>query len=299
MNVKILFIFLLVFRLSFAQSGKNNTVTSDSLNLNLVNSIQFNRLVFVASGTLLTNWALYQPFRNVWWTEQKTKFHLYRGYKRNTGYWDFGWHDSLYGHMDKLGHFFSSRLLCNLFADVYQWIGFNSATSLRIASITSFLLMLEIEVYDSFFEEWGFSLADLTANSVGSFSPYISHQIPVFERFKLKLSYHPSGFLDNEEYYIKDYAGMTFWLSYDLNRDLPQAIEPHWPDFLNISLGYGVDKLAHGNIELYLAPDINWTKIYHGNNRLLKKTFNLFDYFHFPCMTLKLTPNKRFYFIYF
>lgn len=254
------------------------------------------RLAVSIAGLVITNWSLYQPFKDVWWQDNRTAFHFYRGYRRHNGYWDFGWYDSLYGHMDKLGHFYSSKLMADLLIDLSQWVGFSSHSSRFIGPVASFLLISEIEIYDAFFQEWGFSLADLTANAFGSFSPLLKQKIPFFNRFKLKLSYQPSGYYKSEKYYIKDYAGMTFWLSYDLNQDLPKNLAQYWPDFLNIAIGYGVDKPDRGHVEIFLAPDIKISKVKQG---WLSRFFRLLDYVHFPSITWQLSPRNKFYYLYF
>ncbi len=257
--------------------------------------------LFVASLTLAAaNYAAYQPFKDAWWREERTHFHLYRGWRRSYGYLDFGWHDTLYGHMDKLGHFYSSRLLSEQLFAIARWIGFSEHTSRLIGPTVSSLLMLEIEIYDGFFKEWGFSLADFSANELGAFYPLLEHQLPVLQNFQLKFSYHPSRQPQREQTFIKDYAGMTFWLSANVHAALPRQLAAVYPEWLNLALGYSVSKPTRGRIELYLAPDINWLKIPWGGSsnttRFIKRTLN---YFHFPCFAWQLRPEQRFLPIYF
>ena len=254
------------------------------------------RLVASVAGLGLTNWLLYQPFREAWWQEKRTSFHFYRGYKRTSGYWDFGWNDSLYGHMDKLGHFYSSKMISKFLTGLSEWIGFSRETSRYAGPVASFLFMLEIEIYDSFFEEWGFSVADLSANALGAFSPLLAEEMPCLNRFKLKFSYKPSDFVNDETHYINDYTGMTFWLSYDVDKDFPGEL---WPDFLNVAVGYSVDRPSHGDIELYLAPDIDWNAFSTNDNGAFNYLLKALDQFHFPCIAWKLTPSRKFYSLYY
>ena len=305
MLVKIYFVFFLTASIAIAQSNDFGSIKNikmqgiDSLSTSKATHIETKRLLLVGIGLAVANLGIYQPFKNVWWQEERAGFHLYRGYRRTMGYWDFGWYDSLYGHMDKLGHFYASKLMSEIFTDLSRWVGFNSNSSNVVGPVISFLLMLEIEIYDSFFKEWGFSLADLTANGLGAFSPLIGSKLPFLNRFKLKLSYHPTGQYQTEKNYIKDYVGMTFWLSYDINSDLPQKVEQYWPDFLNVAIGYSMDRPYHGDVELYFAPDINWTGISNRKHGLLKSFFKYLDYVHFPCFAWKFTPRSEFYLLYF
>ncbi len=257
------------------------------------------RLVFASLLLISLNYTAYQPFKNVWWEEERTHFHFYRGWRRNNGYWDFGWHDTLYGHIDKLGHYYSARLLSEHLFYVLQWSGFNKNSSKFIGPILSSLLMLEIEIYDSFFKEWGFSLADFTANELGAFSPLIREKVPSLNNFQLKFSYHRSHQPKQETTFIKDYAGMTFWLSYNIYSLLPVTIKKYYPSWLNLALGYSVSKPTRGKVELYLAPDINWLKVPFGQSKTLIFMKKMLNHFHFPCFCLKLIPDNKFYLIYF
>lgn len=272
-------------------TNKNENFTSQQ--------IRHGRLTFASLMLISLNYAAYQPFKNVWWQEERTHFHFYRGWRRNKGYWDFGWHDTLYGHIDKLGHYYSARLLSEHIYSISRWIGFDENSSNLIGPILSSLLMLEIEVYDGFFKDWGFSLADFAANELGAFSPLIKQKIPFFKDFQLKFSYHSSKRIDQENAFINDYAGMTFWLSYNVQSILPASVQRYYPDWLNLALGYSVSQPTRGKVELYFALDINWMKIPIGHSptaTFIKKSLNNF---HFPCFSLKLTPNKKFYPIYF
>jgi len=122
--------------------------------------VRHGRLTFTSLMLVSLNYAAYQPFKDAWWQEERTQFHFYRGWKRTKGHWDFGWHDTLYGHIDKLGHYYSAKLLAEHVYSISRWIGFDDRSSQWIGPILSSLLMLEIEIYDGFFKDWGFSLAE-------------------------------------------------------------------------------------------------------------------------------------------
>ena len=261
--------------------------------------IHYNRLIFSTAALVTLNWASYQPFKEAWWEEERTHFHLYRGWRRTQGWWDFGWNDTLYGHVDKLGHFYCSRILSDQLTYLSRWIGFSERSCQLIGPILSSLLMLEIEIYDGFFKEWGFSLADFTANELGAFMPLIEKKAPFLQNFQFKLSYHASNQPKNEPTFIKDYAGMTFWLSYNLYTILPKKLRTHYPKWLNLAVGYSVSRQTHGDVEIYLAPDVNWNFIPLGKSETAKFFQRALNYIHFPCFTLKLTPEKKFYPIYF
>ena len=270
---------------------KNIVIKKDLLNRQ--------KLLLSSGFLILSNIAIYQPFRDTWWTEERGKFHFYRGWRRTKGYWDFGWDDTLYGHIDKLGHFYSSRLLSDQLFYICRWIGFSEKSSKIISPLLSSTLMLEIEIYDGFFQDWGFSLADFTANELGAYSSLINDKFPIFDNFKLKFSYFPSSQPKNEQTFIKDYAGMTYWLSYDIHTILPDKIKNYYPEWLGIALGYSITKQTNGKIELFLSPDINWEKIPIGNSKTSKYFKKVLNYVHFPCFTLRILPYTKFHPVYF
>jgi len=245
------------------------------------------------------NIVAYQPFKQTWWEEERTSFHFYHGWRRTKGHYDFKWGDSYSGHMDKLGHYYSARIISEQLTDLSRWIGFSNKTSEWIGPIMSSIFLLEIEIYDGFFKEWGFSLADFAANELGAFAPMLFRNMSYSEKFHLKLSYHTSNEPNTEPTFIKDYAGMTFWLSWDYYSILPRKAKSWHPKWLNIALGYSVSKYAHGDVELYLAPDINWEKVRIGKSGTAKFLRKVLNYFHFPCFTWKFAPKNKFYVLYF
>ncbi len=257
--------------------------------------LNYNRLAISTSALLTLNWLAYQPFKDAWWEEERTSFHFYKGWRRSTGSYDFAWDDQLYGYMDKLGHFYSSRLLSEQLTALSQWIGFEHQTSKIIGPVLSSLLMLEIEIYDGYFKDWGFSLADFAANELGAFSPLLEEQFPYLKKFQLRMSYQASTESNSEDTFIKNYSGMTFWLSWDFHSVLPDKIKPYHPEWLNISFGYSVSELTHGDIQIYLAPDINWVKLLPGNSPLALHFKKALNYLHFPTFALQLTPKYQFH----
>ncbi len=261
--------------------------------------IHYPRLLLFSSGLALLNAAAYIPFKQTWWEEERTRFHLYRGWRRSSGAWDFGWDDQLYGYMDKLGHFYCGRILSEQLTFFSKWIGFSDRSSKLIGPVMSSLLMLEIEVYDGFFKEWGFSLADFTANELGAFLPLIEDQFPGLKNFQVKFSYSPSNLPQSEPTFIKDYAGMTFWLSWQVHSVLPGKIKQVYPRWLNLALGYSTKQQTHGEIELLLSPDINWEHVPIGKSPMASYFKRALNYLHFPCFAVRIMPNAKFYPLYF
>lgn len=261
-------------------------------------NLRKDRLLLASSGLTLANWYLYQQFRNIWWSHNRTDFHFYRGWRRTTGWWDMGPDDSLWFHMDKLGHMYNARLVSRTVSDIGHWVGLTDNQSTWAGAILSSAFYLEIELFDGHYEEWGFSMGDFIASEIGAFLPMISNRFPQMDYFTLKWSYHSSPEINNEHYLIEDYAGMTFWLSSDVWGLLPRSLKKFWPPWLNLAFGYGVTQKAYGEIELYLALDYNLTKMSIGNPTV-RKLLQYLNYIHLPAPTLQFRPMVKTHWLYF
>ncbi len=255
------------------------------------------RLILAGTVLAVLNYGAYQNFKDIWWNYPTTQFHLYRGWRQTEGWYDMGPHDSLWFHMDKLGHYYATRGLSLLLSDLALWVGYTKEQSAWIGAVASWLFYLEIEMFDAQFEQWGFSLGDLAANSAGAFMPVLALKHEFVNQFQLKLSYAPSE-LELEHYMIEDYGGMTFWFTTNPRSLLPKEWMYWWPPFLNIALGYGVTQKVYGDIEMYVALDYDLTKIRTGS-RFADRLLYYLNYIHFPAPTLKFQPATSFHLLYF
>jgi len=261
-------------------------------------SIQRGRLLGVSSALAVANYYAYVRFKDMWWSYPKSGFHLYRGWRQTQGMYDLGFDDSLWHHIDKFGHFYNTRMVSLLMADAAEWIGFQKRPSMWIGACTAWLFYLQIELFDGQFEEWGFSIGDLLANTAGAFMPLARDKWPALNALQLKFSYHVSEEIDTEQFMVEDYAGMTFWLSANPRTLLPDAVDRFWPAFLNIAAGYGVSQKAHGEVELYLGFDYDLTAI-KAKNPLLKRVIHYFNYLHLPAPAIRIRPSVKRYVLYF
>lgn len=180
-----------------------------------------NRMAIAAAGLVVTNVVAYAHFHKVWWDHPRTGFHLYRGWRRTRVSYDVGLHDSPWYHVDKCGHLFSASLLSRYGAATARCMGFSPGDSDWVGFALASLLMLEIEVYDGFFAECGFSLGDMIANQIGAALPMVQRRSRLLQGLNVKLSYWPSGDPVYGRYPVEDYGGMTFWLCVDAHMLLP------------------------------------------------------------------------------
>jgi len=152
--------------------------------------------------------------------------------------------------VDKVGHFYSTYQLSYFGSMALQWTGMNKRKSDKIASLTSFLMISSIEIFDGKSSGYGASGADILANAVGS-SFYLGQQLLWNQsRIHPKFSFHTTSLADVRpdvlgstlaEQIIKDYNGQTYWLSFDMNKFFRF---PHW---LNFAVGYGAENMVYAN----------------------------------------------------
>lgn len=256
-------------------------------------SCQMRRLA--ATVTLLgtANWIVYHQFNQAWWVEERSSFHFYKGYRRTVGFYDMSPADSYYYHLDKAGHFYSAIFLSESFFAVGKWIGYSDTGARWLAAGLASLLMLEIEIYDGHFKEWGFSVGDFVANEIGVWWASRLQFLPPLQGIRFKMSYDATVPLE-DEYWVKNYSAMTFWASLPLPRWLPAPLKDVWPPWLNLAFGYSTDRLRHGRLQTYLALDISPDILPKSNSPFLLLPRLLLTYVHLPLPAVQLSPSPRF-----
>ncbi len=239
----------------------------------------------------------------------KTSFHTYN----DAAEWQ---------QMDKVGHAWSVYNLSKLSTAAWQWAGMDDNKAVLAGSLTGFSYVTIIEILDAHSEKWGWSWADMAANTSGSFL-FAAQQLAWKEqRIQFKFSAHRKKYPSelngraNElfgsslaERILKDYNGQTHWLSLNINSFLRDKIIPGW---LNISFGYGAEGMfggykniaydKNGNISFnrpdvkryrqwYLAPDIDLTKI-NTKSKLLRTVLAGLNAIKIPAPSLEFSNGK-------
>jgi hypothetical protein len=262
-----------------------------------------NRALILAGGLAALDAGLWFYNSQVWYDHPTTKFHTFND-----------WYNSKL-NVDKLGHIHMATVYTKMLKPAFEWAGFNRNDSYLYSSLTAWLFQLQMEIYDSFFAEWGFSWWDIASNTAGSFYPYLQQIYPPLKIVNLKYSYHPSNAYKDKSFthFIADYEGTTYWLTLDLNEILPKQLDNLWPDWLNIAIGYGGENLVNqfganedinrrglGKEEWYLAFDYNLIKIFNPDeNTFLYQLLDFLNLFHLPSPTVRFSPSAIYYGIYF
>src|SRR5688572_11551465 len=151
--------------------------------------------------------------------------------------------------VDKLGHFYSAFYLSYGTSSTLSWCGVKQRKADLWGSLTGFLIMLPIEVFDGYSEDYGASSGDLLANATGA-GFYLGQKLLWKEiRIQPKFSFHktdyptfrPDDALGDTfaSELLKDYNGQTYWLSFDMDKFIK------FPKWLNLTIGYGADEMVY------------------------------------------------------
>lgn len=156
--------------------------------------------------------------------------------------------------MDKLGHFYSTYQLGHLGIKALRSANVDKDKAYIWGGAIGFLALLPVEVLDGFSSEYGASWGDLIANFTGS--AFLTGQYFLWDEVKIhaKYSFHPDPIAKQRpallgdglhEQMIKNYNGMTYWLSFDLH-GLGQK-DNRIPKWLNIAIGYSAKEMISSN----------------------------------------------------
>lgn len=224
--------------------------------------------------------------------------------------------------MDKLGHGWAAYHLARSGSAVWKKAGLNEEQPLLAAGAGSLLYLTGIEWMDAHSEKWGWSWADMAANTAGALL-FTGQELAWKEqRIQFKFSVMPRRYpADLEirasqlfgtnfaERALKDYNAQTYWLSVNLNAFLEQSQLPSW---LNMALGYGTSGMfggfrnealdKNGSLtfsrpdiprvrQWYLAPDIDFTRI-KTNRKGLRTLLFALNCLKLPAPGLKLEKGK-------
>lgn len=201
--------------------------------------------------------------RNAWWNNGTGTFRVID--------------DMQYGRfVDKFGHFYTSYTMSTFCSDMLLECGLDRSTSTWVGASMGLSYLLYVEVEDGFASNWGFSPSDAVANVVGTSFFVAQEHVPFLQNFTPRWSYVPAEWLgertinDRPKTFIDDYNSTTFWLACNVNNLLPASAEPYWPDWLMVSLGYGIRNYAVSNPDntpvgvtrrFLIGLDYDWVKI--------------------------------------
>jgi len=212
--------------------------------------LRWRRLTALGGAGLAIHYVGFRYFDRAW----------YQGQRQDHIRWLHDWEGDTYLHLDKGGHFMGGLFLSTGLRDAFGWAGFGTRSAAVLGTLTSWAALLEIEMRDAYFDQWGFSIPDFTANTLGAAIPLIHTLLPASQVIGFKFSYWPSSqYLDHDrrregnrphaEYAIDDYEGMTFWMTLALDEVLRGKARQLWPDHLGLAVGYGASGMHGSNVK--------------------------------------------------
>ncbi len=214
---------------------------------------------------------------------------------------------------DKFGHTMHAYFATHLASKAYRWIGFSARNSIWYGALTGWLWIFQIEMIDAFFDEWGFSVYDLTFNTVGVSYATLQQLYPDrLGGIRFKVSYHTSAAYRNDLYSetnksrIDDYEGLTFWFTVNIHDMMPERVQKNYPGWLKpwgIAVGQSVDNIAQyiyaGERQVYIGLDFDITRIPTGRSKTWKFVKSMLNFVRLPLPAVRLTDGTVWYGFYF
>ena len=209
--------------------------------------------------------------------------------------------------MDKFGHAATSYYGGVNGIKLYKWAGLEYKKAVWVGGLTGLLFNSTIEILDGFSANWGASLGDVFANSMGSLLAISQELYWKEQKVILKYSYSKSVIADsNTELFgntiiqrsLKDYNGQTYWLSLNIN-SLFELEKSSFPKWLNFALGYSgngmisaQNKTGDNRYRQFLfSLDVDLTRI-NTKNKFLKKLTHVFSFVKIPFPTFEFSNNQ-------
>jgi len=218
--------------------------------------------------------------------------------------------------MDKAGHMLDSYTVGKVGFRAMQWAGMENNKAIWYGAGIGYAFQTTLEVFDGFSSEWGFSVSDIAANTVGT-AILISQQLAWNEqRFGLKYSFHQSDYSHyrpNElgknlpENILKDYNGLTYWLT--INPYSWMRPESKFPRWISVAIGYGAEGMIGGESnpdvvdgnpvphfdryrQYYVSLDFDLERI-PTQSKFLSRVFKLINFIHLPAPAIEFNNGHK------
>ena len=249
----------------------------------------------VGSAFIGVNGYLYHYFKQAWWSGERAPHFFFHAD------WDQQFRDQ-----DKFGHMLGGYHLAR-----FGYAGLRSACvsekkAIFWSAAYAAAFQLQIEIFDGQFKKYGFSYADMIANTTGQTLAVMQELHPSLRAIKPTVSYHKtralanteSGKIGGELRPSLDYSGQTYWFSADMDRLLPDGAKQYWPSFVRLSAGHSVTDWINPETglaqrakrKIILSLDFDPEKL-PGNAPWWKSVKHTLSYYHFPAPALELTPK--------
>ncbi|HEX6627973.1 MAG TPA: DUF2279 domain-containing protein [Gemmatimonadaceae bacterium] len=250
----------------------------------------------VGSAFVGGNAYLYHYFKKAWWSGDRAAHFFFHAD------WDQWFRDQ-----DKFGHMFGGYHLARIGYSALREACVSDKKALIWATAYAAAFQLQIEIFDGRFRKYGFSYADMIANTTGQALFVMQTVHPALRAIKPTFSYHKTlalrnteaGLINSELRPSLDYSGQTYWFSTDVNQLLPDGAKPYWPSFIRFSVGHSVtdwvlpnppSAIVRAKRKILLSLDFDPEKL-PGDWPLWRTIKHTLSYYRFPAPALELTPK--------
>ena len=250
----------------------------------------------VGSAFVGGNAYLYHYFKKAWWSGDRAPHFFFHAD------WDQWFRDQ-----DKFGHLFGGYHLARIGYAGLKEACVSEKKAIIWSAAYAAAFQLQIEIFDGQFKKYGFSYADMLANTAGQTLAVMQELHPRLRAIKPTFSYHKTRALMNTENGViqselrpsLDYSGQTYWFSADMNELLPDGAKPYWPSFIRLSVGHSITDWVtpdppgaqvRAQRKILLSLDFDPEKL-PGNWPLWRTIKHTLSYYHFPAPALELTPK--------
>ncbi|MCX2741537.1 DUF2279 domain-containing protein [Pontibacter anaerobius] len=284
----LLLLLLCLPRLSMAQVQPDTTKVSNK------------RLLVLGSAFGVGYTSLLISLNKAWYSEEeRTDFHWFDDNKQ-------------WKQVDKAGHFWGAFHQSRAGIDMLRWAGMPEKKAIFYGGLTGILLQTPIEIFDGYQADYGASVGDVVANTVGS-AGVVAQELAWQEvRIMPKYSFHTTRYADMRpnvlgsnlgEQALKDYNGQTYWLSVNVGAFLNE--ESKYPKWLNIAVGYGAQEMVYNDPEanaaagldahrqFYLSPDLNLMH-FKGRNKVWNTALYVLSIIKVPAPALEYNRKNGF-----
>jgi hypothetical protein len=235
---------------------------------------------------------LYQYFKRAWWSGDRAPHFFFHAD------WDQEFRDQ-----DKFGHMFGGYHLARIGYAGLKEACVSDKKAIFWSAAYAAAFQLQIEIFDGQFKKYGFSYADMIANTTGQALAVMQELHPRLRAIKPTFSYHETAALRNpppgsELRPSLDYSGQTYWFSADINEMLPDGAKPYWPSFIRFSVGHSITDWQiptttapqRAQRKILLSLDFDPEKL-PGNAPIWRTIKHTLSYYRFPAPALQLTPR--------
>jgi hypothetical protein len=249
----------------------------------------------VATAFVGGNAYLYHYFKKAWWSGERAPHFFFHAD------WDQQFRDQ-----DKFGHMFGGYHLARIGYAGLREACVSDKKAIFWSAAYAAAFQLQIEIFDGQFKKYGFSYADMIANTTGQALAVMQELHPRLRAIKPTFSYHKTQALTNTENGTiggelrpsLDYSGQTYWFSADMNELLPDGAKKYWPPFIRLSIGHSVTDWINPQTadaqrakrKILLTLDFDADKL-PGNAPWWRSVKRTLSYYHFPVPALQLTPK--------